>query len=90
MSVYVLSIFTVCIHKQAPLVALMVKNPHAMQETWVGKIPWRKERLSTPVFWHGESHRLYIVHGLANSPWGRKELEMTEWLSLSYTHIYIV
>ena len=31
MSVYVLSIFTVCIHTQAPLVALMVKNPHAVQ-----------------------------------------------------------
>ena len=23
---------------------------------WVGKIPWRRERLSTPVFWPGESH----------------------------------
>ena len=28
----------------------MVKNPHAMWETWVGKIAWRKEELSTPVF----------------------------------------
>ena len=27
-----------------------------MQETWVGKIPWRKERLPTPVFWPGEFH----------------------------------
>ena len=38
----------------------MVKNLPAMQETlvdsWVGKIPWRKERLPTPVFWPKESH----------------------------------
>ena len=31
-----------------------------MQETWVqslvGKIPWRRERLPTPVFWPGECH----------------------------------
>ena len=38
----------------ASLMAQMVKNPPAMLETWaqslVGKIPWRRERLSTPVF----------------------------------------
>ena len=34
---------------------------------WVGKIPWRRERLPTPVFWSGEFHGLY-------SPWGHKEL----------------
>ena len=43
---------------------------------WVGKIPWRKEWLSTPVFWPGEFHGLY-------SPCGCKELDTTEWLSLS-------
>ena len=26
------------------LVAQLVKNPPAMWETWVGKIPWRRER----------------------------------------------
>ena len=26
---------------------------------WVGKIPWRKERLPTTVFWPGEFHGLY-------------------------------
>ena len=36
---------------RASLVAQMVKNPPAMQETWVGKIPWRRQRLPTPVFW---------------------------------------
>ncbi|MDK7200534.1 hypothetical protein, partial [Corynebacterium amycolatum] len=45
------------------LVAQLVKNLLAMQETWVGKIPWRNERLPTPVFWPGEFHGLYIVHG---------------------------
>ena len=36
------------------LVAQLVKNLPAMQETWfdswVGKIPWRRDRLPTPVF----------------------------------------
>ena len=41
---------------------------------WVGKIPWRRERLLTPVFWPGEFHRLY-------NPWGCKESDLTEWLS---------
>ena len=39
----------------ASLVAQLVKNLPAMLETWVqflvGKIPWRRERLPTPVFW---------------------------------------
>ena len=37
---------------------------------------WRRERLPTPVFWPGEFHGLY-------SPWGRKESDTTEQLSLS-------
>ena len=47
---------------------------------WVGKIPWRRERLPTPVFWPGEFHALY-------SPWGHKESDTTERLSL---HLEIV
>ena len=43
---------------------------------WVGKTPWIKERLPTPVFWPGEFHGLY-------SPLHRKESDTTEWLSLS-------
>ena len=43
---------------------------------WVGKIPWRRERLPTPVLWSGEFHGLY-------SSWGRKESDTTETLSLS-------
>ena len=41
-------------------------------------IPWRRERLPTPVFWPGEFHRLY-------SPWGHKESDTTEQLSLKST-----
>ena len=36
-----------------------------------------RERLPTPVFWPGEFHRLY-------SPWGHKESDMTERLSLHF------
>ena len=39
---------------RAFLIAQLVKNPPAMQETWfsslVGKIPWRRDRLPNPVF----------------------------------------
>ena len=51
------------------LVAQLVKNPPAMQETgfdpWAGKIPWRRERLPIPVFWPEELD--CIVHGVAKS-----------------------
>ena len=30
-------------------------------DPWVGKIPWRRERLPTPVLWPGESHGLYTM-----------------------------
>ena len=33
-------------------------------DLWVGKIPWRRERLPTPVFWPGEFHQLYSPRGL--------------------------
>ena len=33
-------------------------------DPWVGKIPWRRERLPTPVFWPREFHEL---HGVAKS-----------------------
>ena len=35
-------------------------------DPWVGKIPWRREKLLMPVFWPGKFHGLY-------RPWGRKE-----------------
>ena len=59
----------------ASLVAHLVKKLPAMWGTWVGKIPWRRERLPTPVFWPGEFHGVY-------SPWGHKESDTTEHPSL--------
>ena len=53
---------------------------HAVWGPRVGKIPWRREQLPTPVFWPGESHGLYSLRG-------PKELDTTEWLSL-HQHYY--
>ena len=51
----------------ASLVAQLVKNPlqcgRSRFDLWVGKIPWRRERLPTPVFWPGEVHGLYSSMG---------------------------
>ena len=47
-------------------------------DSWVEKITWRREQLPTPVFWPGEFHGPY-------SPWGCKELDMTEQLLLHFT-----
>ena len=45
----------------------LVKNLPAMQlpgfDPWVGKIPWRRERLPTPIFWPGEFHGVYSSRG---------------------------
>ena len=46
---------------------------------WVGKIPWRRKWQPTPIFLPGESHG---QGNLADcSPWGHKELDITEQLS---------
>ena len=61
------------------LVAQLVKNLPAMQDTWLLSLgfedPLEKEKLLTSLFWPKEFHGLY-------SPWGHKELDMTEQLSL--------
>ena len=63
-------------------VAQLVKNCLQCRrpgfDPWVEQIPWRRERLPTPVFWSGE------LHGRC-SPWGRKELDTSERLSLSFS-----
>jgi len=58
-----------------------VKNLPAKQETWVGSLGWedpleKGERLPTPVFLPGEFHGQRRLAGY--SPWGSKELDMTE------------
>ena len=49
--------------------AQLIKNPPAVWETcfnpWVGKIPWRRERLPTPVFWPEEFHGLFRASQVA-------------------------
>ena len=66
----------------ASLVAQLVKNLPAMQETsvqsgvWVGKIPWRREWQPTPVLLPGGSHGQRSLAGY--SPWSRKEWDMAE------------
>ena len=51
----------------ASLVDQLVKNPTTRLETWdslwVGKIPWRRERLPTLILWPGEFMDC-IVHGV--------------------------
>ena len=44
----------------------------------LGRPPGERKGLPTPVFWLGEFHRLC-------SPWGHKELDMTERLSIYFT-----
>ena len=62
------------------LVAQIIKNLPVMGrpgfDPWVGKIPWRRERLPAPVFWPGEFHG-------QTSPWGHKESDRTE---RTFTH----
>ena len=64
----------------------MVKNLPAMQEfdpacqrefnPWVGKISWRREWQPTPVFLPGKPHGQRSLGDY--SPWGHKELDITE------------
>ena len=65
--------------KWASLVAQMVKNPPAKQETWVQR---RRKWQPTPVFLPREFHGQRCL--VDYSAWGHKELDMTE--RLSFTH----
>ena len=66
--------------------AQLVKNPPAMQETWVRSLGWqdplekRKATHSSILAWR--------IPWTNNSPWSRKELDTTEQLSL-YTVVDI-
>ena len=67
----------------ASLVAQMVKNLPAMQESWVGKIPWRREWQPTPVFLPGES-------SWTEAPGGLQSMELQRvrhnWANFTHTH----
>ena len=70
-------------YSQISLVAQMVKNLPAMQETWVRLLgleePLEEGMQSTPVFLPGEFHGQRNMAGY--SPWGCKESDMTKQLS---------
>ena len=53
-------------------------------DPWVGKIPWRREREPTSIFWPGESHGQRSLEGY--SPVGCKESDLTE---VTYTPILV-
>ena len=66
--------------KRVSLVAQLVKNPPAMQETWIRSLGWED-----PLEKGKATHSSILAcrfHGLY-SPWGCKELDTTERLSLA-------
>ena len=64
--------------------AQLVKKLPAMLGTWVRSLgcedPLEKGKATHSVFWPGEFHGLY-------SPWGLKEWDTTEQISLSVAHM---
>ena len=74
----------------ASLVAQTVKSPPARWrpgfDPWVGKIPWRRERLSTPVFLSEEFHGQKSLAGYSSE--GCKESDTTERLSLGSPWVF--
>ena len=56
-------------------------------DPWVGKLLWRREWLPTPVFLPGKFHGQNSMAG--DSPWHRRELDMTEQLTLHCLINYI-
>ena len=73
----------------ASLVAQMVKNLPAMQETWVRSLgwenSWRREWQPNLVFLLAEFHGQRSLAG--HSPRGRQESDTTEWLTFSFFKI---
>ena len=64
----------------ASLVAQLVKNPPAMWETWVRSVGWED-----PLKKGKATHSGIPVWRIPwTSPWGCKESDITEWLSLSF------
>ena len=69
----------------ASLVAQIVKNPPAMQETWVQSLGW-EDHLEEGITTHSSilAWRILMDRGDLQdtvSPWGRKESDTTEQLS---------
>ena len=81
-------LFTHRMRLGASLVVQMVKNPPAMQETWVLYLDWEdplEEGMETP-FQYSCLENPHAQRSLASkSLWGHRESDMTEQLS---THMY--
>ena len=69
------SLFGPLVYRFFPFPEPSLEQPTVLRLS-LNSFPWRRERLPTPVFWPDEFHGLY-------SPWGCKELDMTERLSLT-------
>ena len=72
------------------LVAQMVKNLPAVQETWVQSLgqedPWRRAWQPTPVFLPGKFHEQRSLVGYC--PYGHKELDTIELLTLALSYLH--
>ena len=55
-------------------ISLQYRRPR--YDSWVRKIPWRREWQPASVFLPGESHGLRSLVGY--SPWGHKEMDTTQ------------
>ena len=79
----------ICSILRVSLVAQTIKNLPAMRDTQDWSLswedPWRKEWQHTLEFLAGEFHEQRSLTGY--SPWSRKELDATEWVSM---HVYIL
>ena len=64
----------------------MVKNLPVVQETWVGKIPWRREWHPTPVVLPGEFHKQWSLVGYR----GLRESDTTERLTLTFIVLVVL
>ena len=64
-------------------VAQLIKNPPTIRETWVQSLGWEdplEERKGYPLQYSGLENPLDWLY----SPWGHKESDMAEWLSLFF------
>ena len=68
----------------ASLVAQLVKNPPAMQETWVQSLGWED-----PLEKGKATHSSILAWRTPWTPWGHKQWDLTERLSLSLSFRYL-
>ena len=80
--------------------AQLVTNPSAMWETgfdpWLGKIPWRREKLPTLVFWPAATAKslqscLALCDPIEGSPPGSPvpgilQARTLEWVAISFSN----